>query len=252
MERFKSLNYYQKGIIVVMIVMALIFTVIYPMTISRVGYRYNDAILVPSQENGATVYSGKVNGELTQFIVSEENSIMLQYGNKSYGPYTIKEDPTAIPKDEESAKQMIGVEIYNNDKVMFRGGILDASEDYWLYDESYWLYNEDGTLYNFGFAYTSGDEIDEIEHSASTIYELLNDPELTHNGDALAWLGAVVICILNALSILFADELFKLNLIFHIRNAEKAEPSDWEIAVRYISWTVIAIMALVIFVTGLQ
>lgn len=147
---------------------------------------------------------------------------------------------------------MIGVEIYNNDKVIFRGGILDASDDYLLSDEDYWLYNEDGTLYNFAFTYTSGDEIDEIEPSASTIYELLNDPELTHNGDALAWLGAVVICILNILSILFADELFKLNLIFHIRNAEKAEPSDWEIAGRYICWTAIAIMALVIFITGLQ
>lgn len=235
-----------------MIVMALIFSVIYPKTISRVGYRYNDAILVQNQENGATVYSGKINGELTQFIISEEQSIILQYGNKTFGPYTMKEDPTAIPKDEESAEQMIGVEIYNNDTVMFRGGILDASDDYLLSDEDYWLYNEDGTLYNFGFTYTSGDEIDEIEPSASTIYELLNDPELTHNGDALAWLGAVVICILNILSILFADELFKLNLMFHIRNAEKAEPSDWEIAGRYICWTAITIMALVIFITGLQ
>lgn len=72
MKRFKSLNYYQKGIIVVMIVMSLIFAVIYPKTISRVGYRYNDVILVQNQENGATVYSGKINGELTQFIISEE------------------------------------------------------------------------------------------------------------------------------------------------------------------------------------
>ena len=42
-----------------MVAMILIFAVIYPKTISRVGYRYNDEILVPNQENGNIVYSGK-------------------------------------------------------------------------------------------------------------------------------------------------------------------------------------------------
>ena len=48
MERIKTLNYYQKGIIIVMVAMILIFAMIYPKTISRVGYRYNDEILVPN------------------------------------------------------------------------------------------------------------------------------------------------------------------------------------------------------------
>ena len=78
MERIKTLNYYQKGIIIVMVAMILIFAVIYPKTISRVGYRYNDEILVPNQENGNIVYSGKINGVPTQFIVSKEKSIVLQ------------------------------------------------------------------------------------------------------------------------------------------------------------------------------
>ena len=121
--------------------------------------------------------------------------------------------------------------------------------------------NEDGTLDNFGFTYVTGDGIerdengnviDKIEPSASTIYELINDPELTHKGEALAWFGAAFICVLNVLSILFADELFRWNLLFQIRNVENAEPSDWEIAGRYIGWTVMTIMSLVIFITGLQ
>lgn len=157
MERIKTLNYYQKGIIIVMVAMILIFAVIYPKTISRVGYRYNDEILVPNQENGNIVYSGKINGVPTQFIVSKEKSIVLQHGDKTYGPYTMKEDPTAIPKDEELAEQMIGVEICNNDKVLFRGGVLDFGDDYWLY-------NEDGTLDNFGFTYVTGDGIERDEN----------------------------------------------------------------------------------------
>ena len=239
MERIKTLNYYQKGIIIVMVAMILIFAVIYPKTISRVGYRYNDEILVPNQENGNIVYSGKINGVPTQFIVSKEKSIVLQHGDKTYGPYTMKEDPTAIPKDEELAEQMIGVEICNNDKVLFRGGVLDFGDDYWLY-------NEDGTLDNFGFTYVTGDGIERDENGN------VIDKILTHKGEALAWFGAAFICILNVLSILFADELFRWNLLFQIRNVENAEPSDWEIAGRYIGWTVMTIMSLVIFITGLQ
>ena len=140
-----------------MVAMILIFAMIYPKTISRVGYRYNDEILVPNQENGNIVYSGKINGVPTQFIVSKEKSIVLQHGDKTYGPYTMKEDPTAIPKDEELAEQMIGVEICNNDKVLFRGGVLDFGDDYWLY-------NEDGTLDNFGFTYVTGDGIERDEN----------------------------------------------------------------------------------------
>ena len=254
MERIKDLNRYQKGLLIFMIVMTLLFAIIYPITISKVGYRYNDAILVPTQENGKTIYTGKIQGKKAQFIVSEDKSVMFQYGDKSYGTYTMKEDPTAIPEDEELVGRMSGVEICNGDKLLFRGGVLDVGD-------SYWLYNEDGTLDNLGFTvYSSygveydenGNVIDRMEPSATNIYELLNGPELTHKGEPLAWFGAVFVCILNVLTILFADELFRWNLAFQIRNVENAEPSDWEITQRYIAWAVMTIIALVLFIMGLQ
>ncbi len=254
MERIKSLNCYQKGILIFMIAMALVFAVVYPLTISKVGFEYKDAIFVPSHEKGSTVYSGKIQGQQAHFTVSEDKTIVFQYGDKTYGPYTAKEDPTAIPKDEEMSEQMTGMEIRQGDEILFRGGILE-------HGEYLWLYNEDGGLDNFGFSYVTGDGIerdengnviDPLEPSASTILTLMNDPELTHKGEWLAWFGAVFICVLNALSILFVDELFRWNLTFQIRNVDNAEPSDWEIAGRYIGWTVMTIAALVIFIAGLQ
>ena len=254
MERIKGLNRYQKGLLIFMIVMTLIFAVIYPRTISRVGYRYNDAILVPTEENGKTIYTGKIKGEQAQFIVSEDKSVAFQYGDKSYGTYTIKEDPTAIPKDKELAEEMTGVEIRNGDKLLFRGGVLYSAD-------TYWLYNEDGNLDSLSISFVTsdgierdanGNVIDKMEPNASTIYELLHEPELTHKGEMFIWFEAVFICILNAFFILFADELFRWNLAFQIRNVDNAEPSDWEIAGRYIGWTAMTIMALVLFVMGLQ
>lgn len=149
MEKIKSLDSYQKGVLIFMMVMALIFAVIYSVTISKVGYRYNDTILVPTQENGKTIYTGKIQGEQALYIVAEDKSIVFQYGDKSYGTYTMKEDPTAIPKDKELAEEMTGVEIRNGGKLLFRGGVWDAGD-------FYWLYNEDGTLDSLGFSvYTS-------------------------------------------------------------------------------------------------
>ena len=52
MERIKNLNKYQKGVLIIMAVMTLIFAVIYIKTISKVGYRYKDSILVINTVEG--------------------------------------------------------------------------------------------------------------------------------------------------------------------------------------------------------
>lgn len=254
MERIKCLNYYQKGLLLLMAIMILVFTVLYPVTISRVGFEYKGTIFVPSQENGNTVYSGKIQGEQAYFTVSEDKSIVFQHGNKIYEPYTIKEDATAVPENEEMAEYMTGVELRQGEDILFRGGVLDTGN-------FYCLYSEDGTLDNVGITYVgsdgierdgNGNRVDPVEPSASAILELVNNPELIHKGKWSVGFIAVFICVLNAVSILFADELFRWNLAFRIRNADHAEPSDLEIAGRYIGWTAILVMTLAIFIMGLQ
>lgn len=254
MVRVKNLSKYQKGVLMIMVALILVFAAIYSKTISKVGFRYHTAILVPTQENGQTIYKGKLQGKNARFIVSEDKSVVFHYGDKTYGAYTMKEDSQAIPKEHDGAEQMTGVEIYNGNKLLFRGGVLEV-------ENAYWLYNEDGTLENIGISiYTTngieydenGEIIDRMEPSASTIFQLLNEPELTHKGTMSAWFLGLFICIINLVLILFAEELFRWNLAFQIRNAENAEPSDWEMAGRYIGWTGMVIMALIVFIMGLQ
>lgn len=254
MERIRNLNLYQKSILILMLAMALLFAVLYPVTISKVGYEYKNAVLVPHQENGNTVYSGKLKGVQATFTVTEDKTVILQRGDKTYGPYTAKEDPTAIPKDSQMAESMTGVELRNGDVIIFRGGVYDMGD-------FYWLESEDGTTDNmvvitYGDSNgverdVNGDVVDPFEPTVSDILELMRGPELTHKGVGFAWFGAVFISLINMISILFADELFRWHLSFRVWNADHLEPSDWEVAGRYISWTAMAIMALVIFVIGL-
>lgn len=252
MERIRGLNRYQKAIIIIMIIMVLAFSVIYPITMSRVGFQYKGAILVPSRENGGTVYSGRLNWQKARFTVSEDKTVVFQCGDKTYGPYTAKEDPSAVPKDDERAEEMTGVELRCGEEILFRGGVMDAGE-------FRFLYNQDGSPADVGIYVEvngiardeNGDIIDPLEPSPGSILELMAGPELTHKGEWLLWAGAVALCILNVLSILFADELFRWQLSFSIRDPDRAQPSDWEIAGRYIGWTALAAMALVFFIRGL-
>ena len=254
MERIKCLGRYQKGILLLMAAMSMMFAVLYFITIAREGFLYKDAILVPNYENGSTVYSGKIRGEQAGFTVCEDKTVYFQYDGKTYGPYTAREDAAAVPKDSELKDHMAGVELRRGEDILFRGGVSD-------HGGYLWLYNEDGSMENIGITVTTndgtemdeyGNVIDPMEPSASTILAFMGGPELTHKGEWFAWFSGALLCAVNALLILFADELFHWTLRFHIRDADYAEPSDWEIAGRYISWTVFSVMALAVFIVGLQ
>ena len=60
MKRIKSLDRYQKGILIVLAAMIVVFCGVYAYVTSQFGYIYNDALLKPSQQGENTVYSGKI------------------------------------------------------------------------------------------------------------------------------------------------------------------------------------------------
>lgn len=66
MERLKCLDWFQKGVLLILAAMTLLFAVLYPVVIGRVGYEYRDAVLIPAQSGGSTVYSGKLGGDSGQ------------------------------------------------------------------------------------------------------------------------------------------------------------------------------------------
>lgn len=253
MERIKELDRYQKAVLILLAVMVIGFAVIYYTTTSRVGFSYRDTILLPGQENGSTVYTGTIQRKQAKFTVSPDKAVIFQYGDKTYGLYTAKEDPTAIPKDVSFGESMTGVELRCGEEILFRGGVLWQSEPRLIY-------REDGELESFGISVTftngvqydeDGNIIDPMEPSTATILELMGGPELTHKGTWIGWLGGALVCIFTAVTILFADELFRWELSFRVYDSDQVEPSDWEITGRYISWTVLPIMAAVLFIKGL-
>ena len=247
MERFKTLDYRQKWIFLIMGVMVLVFTILYPVTLSRVGYSYRDAILVPHEAEGTTVYSGKIQGEAASFTVTQDKTVTFQYGDFTYGPYTVKEDPQAAPESGDLADSLSGVEIWRQDSRLFRGGVQKLEQNGWL------LYYENGEPYGLEIKITTGgNSAAQMEPSLATILDLAMGPELTHKGHWLPWFLGILLCVVNAVSILYADELFRFWLSFRIESPELAEPTDLEITGRYFGWIAMLIGILVVFIIGLS
>lgn len=249
MNRFRELERFPKILLIALLLMTVVFGAVYGITASRVGYLHNDEIFVPRQSEGALVYEGKVDG-LDSSIVVALDTVIVNWGSKTYGPYTLREDPTAVP---DGHPQMTGIEILDGNKSYFRGGVTDEATDFWLigadgeqlFTMTYTL--SDGVEYDM-----NGNPIDHMKPTPRQIISLLRGPELTHKGQWLSYIMGVFLAIVVAVSILFADELFYLSICFRVENAETAEPSDWHIASRSLGWLFLTIMTGVIFLMGLQ
>lgn len=255
MERFRSLELYSKLILIALLVMAVVFAAVYGITTSRVGYLYHEVVFVPHQEGSTTRYEGKLDGERSSFTVTND-SVTFTWGSKTYGPYTLRYDPSAVPEEEDGAAYMTGIEILENGNTYFRGGILESSAGLLLYAED-GSFNFDHLVF---YAQTSsgtivgpdGEIMDFYRPEVQTIVELLNDPPLQSKGHWGAWFFGLFVSVLTAVSILFADELFRLSLAFRVQDPEHAEPSDWELASRRVGWTLIALVILRLYFMGLQ
>ena len=256
MERIRNLARYQKVILLILTVMAVVFAALYALITSRIGFSYQDKILRPETVDGATVYSGIIGGQNAFFTVTADKTVTFRHGNRNYGPYTAVETPDAIPEKDPLVEQMTGVEIRDGDMVIFRGAILLTGYDeqeFILLDEKgnldqvYSLFHmSDGTVMD-----GNGNIVDPMEPDVYTILHLMKGPELTAKGHWGIYFLCLFMSAVTAVSLVFADDLFRFGLSFRIRNADMAEPSDWELMDRSISWFVASGGILVFYIIGL-
>ena len=96
--RVKNLNRYQKGVLLLLAGMTLLFTALYLAAAARKGFAYQNAILTPVQVGRETVYSGKIQGEPARFTVYADRTVLFQYGGQTYGPTPSGRIPPPSPK----------------------------------------------------------------------------------------------------------------------------------------------------------
>lgn len=249
MERIKNLSKTQKVLMIIIAVMIIAFSIIYPVIMSIKGIEFRRDFLTKKEGQGDVTYTDGY----TSITVYDDQRIEFKcyhrftgdgYKDIIYGPYSWTEDPSAIPAVTEngmlSSDDYIGVKIMDGDKVYFRGAVSK---------EGYMVYKADGTMGN-DFEVVLGD----YYANPPDIYEIvkfITGPQTTNRGNIVFYIYGIIICIIAVISMLFPDELFRFAMWPRVRNLSDIEPSDWELTARVIGWYVFTIGAFVVFVVGL-
>ena len=241
-QKWLDLTLGQKILFCLQLVLIVLFLILYSTVGRQQVLRHHGAALRRTESETAVVYSGKLAGQPISCKV-RGTTVEYRYNDRTLH-YTVTEDPTAVPPlgtdqlPEITRAQLIGVEIRKDGELLFRGGWFPLND-------SVAVFNEDGSMFFDFFSSSSSDP------NAADILRLIYAPNVTQRANPLGLLCGMILCIAGMVSLLYADALFRWNLAFRIRNAEDAEPSDWEIASRWISWLILTGAAIVVFILGL-
>lgn len=239
MRSWSQRSFLEKALLLALPGMAVLFLVIYLILSRMPGVEYCDALLLRHTEGETVIYSGKVRGQRVEFQVSEDGKVTYLVDGQARGPYTVVLDQSAAPDDS-----LTGGEVRLGEEVLFRGG--------WLLQEDF-LYLEDETgAPQFGLSVTMTGEHRALpqDPTSSFLIQLVLGPDLRHRGQWQFYAMGTAVSLLAVFLILCADKLFQHHLGWHIRNPELAEPSDWELFSRKLSWGLFSGMALVLYIIG--
>ncbi len=244
MKQKNKLSRVQQVFLIIAAAVFVFFTAVYGIINSRPGFEYMGVFLTPKEEDGTTVYSGKIKGVEISFTKDADGRVFYQYGPSKYGPYTLSEDPEAVPQIT-ARERYTGIEIRDEYAVVFRGGIMKYDGRF-----DYIVYRDDGT-------FVSSLEIVSMEEPAKgpseyALIDMFMGPALKTRGEWYLWFIATFIDGLAVIEIVFAEAIFRRRMMFMIREPENAEPSDFEMFQRYLSWLLTIGVSAAFYISGLM
>lgn len=205
------------------------------------GVAYRDVLYFPTQEPDALVYTGKADGQTVSYAVGSDGSVTCRVGETVHGPYTIREDPSAVPDENWDSGLLTGIQISAGDAVLFRGG---------YFPQAGLLIREDGTALWGSAFHQSGTDREGPDLEAVLHFSVRPEAD-SHRGDLRFFALGTLAAGMAALAALFAEQLFRRHMAFHIREPEKAQPSDWELVSRVLGWLVLTGVSLTAYLVGL-
>ena len=252
-ERWSALTRLQRLLLLFQGVLLLLFLILYFLWGSREGVERRSIFYEKSVQGDTVTYHSKAAGFLTEYTVKGsggEYTVMCRVEDETFGPYTVSPDPEAAkdPGDWEGPVTG-GVQVWQGSELLYRGAYYVGTNG-----ELLWLKDEQGALHWGGdvvrtTGYSAPDAIQMPQVADILSFSL--GPAVVRRGDILFFWLLLLIALLNSASILYADELFRWDLSFRIRDVEGAEPSEWEMYSRYIGWCLLCVVELGVFIHGL-
>ena len=258
--RWNEMDLFRRGLLLLLAVAVPLFAVVTAVQCSRVGIEYENVFLRRTENDSVIQYAGRKSGQEIAFTVYPDGRVEYRWGQETYGPYTILQDPSAAPEptmgDHYVPDGLMGVEIRQGDTVIFRGGWDPKPDRAWfnLYDESGEQLPSlfiSATTNNGTVIGPDGEIItprEQHEPKAAQLLRVALAPELVHRG---SWLIYALLTLLAAAGmgyILFYRELFYWDMSFTVKNPKNAEPSDWYVFSSLLGMGIITAVVLVLYV----
>lgn len=245
--KWRSLDRFRRILLLLLALMALGFAVVYFIAFDKQGIELANAFLVQAEENGATLYSGQVREKETVFTVTQTGAVTLRVGDNTFGPYTVEEDDAVSFADQPGDR---GIVLYDKGEQIFRG-VYRASGGYFT------LLDAPGRGWGRVPFFAASTESNYGDPDWEPPFDLIVRMAL---GDAPVGLPSVrqvyilglVISVLAAISMLWAERLFRFRTRFRIKDTDKAEPSAWYLWSRAFLWGLMTLMALFCYTSGLK
>ena len=246
-EKWQEMSWFRRGLLAVLAVMVVGFGIATPVVSAKKGIEYADTLLYWTQEGDTCRYAGRLDGQRAEFTVQSGGTVEYRWGEETYGPYQVTENPSAAPRDF-----MTGLEIRQVGQVIFCGGFSDGE---WPV-----LYGEDGEPFGMlDITYSSGGKTFDSngrELSARDLHEprlttvaslVLGEPALTHRGSFGLYLLVTLLAAFNIFQICCPGLMFRWSIMWHVQDPDSAEPSDFYIAMEKIEWVVLSVVAAVLY-----
>lgn len=258
-QKWLELTCPQQILILIQGFLILLFWILYLTVGQQQAIEYRGEHLRLRTDGSTATYSGKLDGEKAVFTITGD-TVEYRLGDTSYGPYTVTETSATLPDEGDkpiyitSLHTLKGVEVREGPDLLFRG--FYTKTPFLLYDESGEPLPPVSIISNAVTVETgNGLMLTYVKDSCpsySEVIELALVPDLSQRGYAGGFALGVLLCIACSISVLYADNLFRWNLRFQIRNAERAEPSDWELFSRWIGWIALTVCALILFILSIN
>lgn len=248
-EKWQEMNWVQRVLLVLMAAMVLGFGIATAVVVPRKGLAYSDALLYPVKSGEIRQYSGKVDGETALLTIRPGGVVEYSWGEYAYGPWQVKEDPTAMPADFWGK----GIEIRQGEQLLFRGG-YHPNSTLPLYQENgepLWDIMVSATMSDGTVIGADGQELDLKEQHepglASIVCWAMEAEKLTHRGSFMLYLLVTLLAVLNVAQICFPGFFFRMSIRWHVKEPEKAEPSEFYTAMECLEWMLMTVVCLVLY-----
>ncbi len=235
-ERWDRLTRVQKWLMFAAALLAVVFAIVYAVNAPRQGMAYGDDFLTFSRKGEERRYTGRSEGAEVTFTVTGD-TVTSQWGGETH-TYTVT--PCDLPEGEIQYGEMLGVEVREGNTLLFRGG--------W-YPNYGFLVNENGETEDFLSIRTNFDP-PMREPSVGTVLKLWHGPKLTSRVHSGFYFMGLLLAVLAAVELFFAEDLFRWRLSWAITDPYGVEANDWELFSRTFAAVVMLVIAVICWTMG--